>query len=77
VPRQDLGGARPVEMPGSQFLALRRVEKRQIGLSQLARAAPVHDLVDDRDRRFGEDARVNAKSYDRRLAPAARLGSGL
>ena len=51
----DFGLARPVEVLGDDLLAGRRVEEIEIGLGHLAGAALVDHLVDQRDRRLGQD----------------------
>src|SRR3954454_7494762 len=53
--RQHISGERPIEVLRRDLLCFRGVKKRQICLSQLARAVFVDDFVYDRDRRFGED----------------------
>src|SRR5262249_2417577 len=48
--------ARAIAVLRGDFLALGRVEIFEVRLGDLARAALVDDLVDDADRRLGEDA---------------------
>src|SRR5215469_15240618 len=56
VAASDLGIARPVEMLGDDFLGFGRIEQLQIGLGRGTGAMLVDDLVDQSDRRLGQNA---------------------
>src|SRR5690606_32931644 len=63
---------------GDDLLRLRRVEEVEIGFCQLPRAAVVHNLVDDGDRKFGKQAEGGHDNVElvlsELLGDAARLG---
>src|SRR6202023_1680461 len=56
IPGGDFRIARPIEILRNDFLALLGVEKPEVRLGQLARAAPVHDLVHHGHGRLGQYA---------------------
>src|SRR5690606_32680936 len=66
--RRDLGVARAIVVLRRDLLAFLAVEEAQIGLGRLAAAALVDHLVDDCNRRFGQDR--HARHHDLELVLA-------
>src|SRR5471030_950111 len=73
----DLGRARPEIVARDELLAFRRIEMLEIFLGDRARAAAVDRLVDDRDRRLGEDADRRRDDLDLVLAELVDRQEGL
>src|SRR6188472_4199718 len=67
------GRSRPVVMTRGDLLRLRRVQEFQVRLRNNTRAALVDDLVDDRHRRFRDDA---DRRHDDLDVAAAQLAYG-